>query len=141
MNDHLLALLVYDQPHPLESLKVVLEDLNDLSVETCSVRTCEEARRLVPQAQPHLIFTDISLPDGSWRDVVGMAEEANSPVDVIVVGAHQDIRLYVSVLEGGGFDFVLPPLSAKRCDSSLSRLNMMCVVAGKRMPPSLDTSS
>ena len=109
MNDHLLALLVYDQPHPLESLKVVLEDLNDLSVETCSVRTCEEARRLVPQAQPHLIFTDISLPDGSWRDVVKVAEKASSPVDVIVVGAHQDIRIYVSVLEGGGFDFVLPP--------------------------------
>jgi FixJ family two-component response regulator len=50
-----------------------------------------------------------------------MAEEANSPVDVIVVGAHQDIRLYVSVLEGGTFDFVLPPFE---------RPDMMCVVAG-----------
>jgi hypothetical protein len=49
MNDHLFALLVYDQAHPLESLRAVLKDLNDLSVETCSVRTCEEARRLVRQ--------------------------------------------------------------------------------------------
>jgi len=109
MNDSLTALLIYDQPHPLESLRAVLKDLNGLSVETCSVRTCEEARRMVRQTQPQLIFTDTSLPDGSWRDVVGMAEKASSPVDVIVVGAHQDIRLYVSVLEGGAFDFVLPP--------------------------------
>ena len=49
MNDHLFALLVYDQAHPLESLRAVLKDLNDLSVETWSVRTCEEARRLVRQ--------------------------------------------------------------------------------------------
>jgi len=38
-----------------------------------------------------------------------MAEMASSPVDVIVVGAKEDIRLYLSALEGGAFDFVLPP--------------------------------
>lgn len=106
MDGHAFALLVYDEPHPLESLKPVLRDL---SVETCSVRTCEEAGRLISQTQPQLVFTDASLPDGSWADVVRMAEMASSPVDVIVVGAKEDIRLYLSALEGGAFDFVLPP--------------------------------
>jgi DNA-binding NtrC family response regulator len=106
MNQHLSALLVYDQPHPLESLKPVLRDL---SVETCSVRTCEEAGRMVTQMRPQLVFTDTFLPDGSWADVVRMAKMASSPVDVIVVGAREDIKLYLSALEGGAFDFVLPP--------------------------------
>ena len=113
MNERFLALLVYDRPHPLESLNVALRDL---SVETCSVRTCEEARRLVPQAQPQLIFTDISLPDGSWADVVSVAQRAASPVDVIVVGANKDMQLYVSALEGGAFDFVLPPFERQALD-------------------------
>jgi DNA-binding NtrC family response regulator len=106
MNQHPFALLVHDQPRPLESLKLVLRDL---SVETHSVRTCEEAGRLIRQTRPPLVFTDVSLPDGSWTDVVRMAERASSPVDVIVVGAKEDIKLYLSTLEGGAFDFVLPP--------------------------------
>lgn len=113
MNDRFSVLLVYDRPQPLESLKGALKDL---SVETCSVRSCEEAQRLVPQAQPHLIFTDTSLPDGSWADVVEMAEKASSPVNVIVVGANQDTGLYLSALEGGAFDFVLPPFERQALD-------------------------
>ena len=96
MNHHPFAILVHDQPYPLESLKPVLRDL---SVETCSVRTCEDAGRLLTQTEPQLVFTDTSLPDGSWADVLRMAERASSPVDVIVVGAKEDIRLYLSALE------------------------------------------
>ena len=106
MNHHPVAILVHNQPYPLESLKPVLRDL---SVETLSVRTCEEAGRLITHTEPQLVFTDTSLPDGSWADVVRIAERACSPVDVIVVGAKEDIRLYLSALEEGAFDFVLPP--------------------------------
>ena len=102
MNYHLLTLLVHDQPHPLESLKPVPRNL---LVETCSARTCEEA-----ETEPQLVFTGTSLPDGSWADVVRMAEMPSSPVDVIVVGAKEDMRLYLSALEGRAFDFVLPPV-------------------------------
>jgi len=38
-----------------------------------------------------------------------MANEVASPVDVIVVGAKEDMGLYVLALEAGAFDFVLPP--------------------------------
>ena len=92
-NHHPFAILVHDQPHPLDSLKPVLRDL---SVETCSVRTCEEAGRLITQTEPQLVFTDTSLPDGSWADVVRMAERASSRVDVIVVwsqGRYQALPL------------------------------------------------
>jgi response regulator of citrate/malate metabolism len=39
---------------------------------------------------------------------------ASSPVDVIVVGAKKDIGLYLSALEEGAFDFVLPPFEHQR---------------------------
>jgi DNA-binding NtrC family response regulator len=106
MDHHPFALLVYHQPHPVESLKPVLRDL---SVETCGVRTCEEAGRMVGQTQFQIVFTDTSLPDGSWMDVVKMGKAARCPVDVIVVGAREDTNLYLSALEEGAFDFVLPP--------------------------------
>jgi two-component system response regulator AtoC len=113
MNDHLFALLLFDQSVVLESLKLALKHL---SVETCSARTLEEAERLLPQTQPHLIFTDTFLPDGSWVDVINLAEKAASPLNVIVVGTTTNSKLYLSALERGAFDFVLPPFEHQALD-------------------------
>jgi DNA-binding NtrC family response regulator len=113
MNNRLFALLLHDHSNTLESLRLALRDL---SVETFSVETLEKARRLLPQTQPHLVFTDTSLPDGSWTDVINLAEKAGTPVNVIVVGGSNDMKLYISALERGAFDFVLPPFEHEPLD-------------------------
>jgi len=113
MNDRYFALLVHDRPAPLESLKSALKDL---SIETYSVNSCEEAKRLIPQTEPQIVFTDTSLPDGTWTDVVDMAENAASPVNVIVVGSNKDVKFYISALERGAYDFVLPPFEREALD-------------------------
>lgn len=107
------ALLVHDQPEPVESLKVALRDL---SVDTYSVHTLEEAGRLIPQTQPHLVFTEVLLPDGSWGDVLNLAEKADTPMNVIVVGATKDTKLYISAMERGAYDFLLPPFEREPLD-------------------------
>jgi two-component system response regulator HydG len=65
--------------------------------------------KVVRRDQPDLIFTDTRLPDGSWTDLVDMAEKFDSPVNVIVVSTTEDVQLYISALQRGAFDFVLPP--------------------------------
>ncbi len=106
MAEHLFALLVHNRSESFESLK---RTLKDLSVETYSVATCKEAAALIAQCRPHVIFTDKSLADGSWASILNIAESADVPLSVIVVAAHPDTRLYVSVMERGAFDFVVPP--------------------------------
>jgi len=113
MNNRFFVLLVHDHSDALESLKLALKDL---SVETYSVQTVAETKRLLPQTQPHLVFTDTSLPDGSWADVIKLAEKASTPVNVIVVSANKDAKLYISALERGAFDFVLPPFEHDALD-------------------------
>jgi DNA-binding NtrC family response regulator len=107
------ALLVHDRADPLELLKSALKEL---SIDTYSVRSCEEARRLLPQTQPQLVFTDTTLPDGSWTDVIELAENAGSPVNVIVVGMIKDVKLYLTALDRGAFDFLLPPFKGDALD-------------------------
>lgn len=106
MSEHLFALLVHDQAESFESLR---RTLRDLSVETYSVATCKEAAALIAQCRPHMIFTAKSLTDGSWVSILDIAESADVPLSVVVVAAHPDTRLYVSVMERGAFDFVVPP--------------------------------
>ena len=59
--------------------------------------------------EPHAIFTENAVADGSWIGILHMAEAAQAPLSVIVGGALPDTRLYLSVMERGAFDFVAPP--------------------------------
>ena len=61
---------------------------------------------------PELVFTDTQLPDGTWSDVVRLAEGARAPVNVIVVSRLVDIPLYVRAIEQGAFDFITPPFES-----------------------------
>ena len=106
MSDHLFVLLIHDKSEPFESLK---RTLRDLPIETYSVSTCREAKELISQRKPQVVFTESSLPDGSWVSIFSMAEMAKLPLSVIVVGATPDTRFYLSVMERGAFDFVVPP--------------------------------
>src|SRR5437773_10522110 len=90
MNEKILALLLHDQDEPLSSLKSALANL---SVETTRARTCAEAfNELQRRVKPHLVFTDVTLPDGTWADVLRLPRKAFALVDVIVVARVVDMR-------------------------------------------------
>ena len=59
-----------------------------------------------------LVFTDTQLPDGTWADILALAQKAKLPVNVIVVARVVDTRFYVEVIETGAFDFLAPPFNA-----------------------------
>lgn len=104
------VLFVYDRTAPMEPLKLILKGQ---AVETWSVKTCEEVARLLDQTEPDLVFTDTQLPDGTWVDVIALAEKAPVAPNVIVVGACKDTKLYITAMENGAFDFILPPFEAE----------------------------
>ncbi len=106
MKDRTFALLIHDNPDSLTGLK---QALRKLAVETFSVRNCREAEILLPQTQPQVVFVDTTLSEGSWVDAIHLAEKADVPPNVIVVGSTTNIDLYLSAMERGAFDFVAPP--------------------------------
>src|SRR5487761_607587 len=101
------ALLVCNES---ESTLTLRNSLQQLSVATRQARSCEEARRLIgPGKQVDVIFGDVTLPDGDWAELVDLAKRAHSSAEVIVVSRLPDTRLYMEVMERGGFDFITPP--------------------------------
>jgi DNA-binding NtrC family response regulator len=109
MQERIRALLVHDRPEPMASLRRALESQ---SIETQSVRTCQEANRTLWGHQPpHLVLAAARLPDGSWEDLVLMAARAPAPVNVIVVSEVVDVAFYLEAIQVGAFDFIVPPMS------------------------------
>ena len=110
MQEKVLALVVHDGPRSLRALKAALERE---SVQIYEAQTRKEtARWLEGLNPPHLVFTDTALSDGTWSDILRMAQEARDPVDVIVVSSQIDDKLYVDVIQYGAFDFITPALTA-----------------------------
>lgn len=104
------ALLVHRQPDPWRSLKLALEGQ---SIKTSRARTCREvSRRLERASPPHLVFTDTTLSDGTWAEVLSLAAKAPAAVNVVVVSRLVDVKLYVEAIERGAWDFIAPPFEA-----------------------------
>jgi DNA-binding NtrC family response regulator len=107
MNSRLSAALVHDRQEPFSALKLALEQQG---IDISQPRGCEDLRRLFKQpGLPRLVFTDTTLPDGTWKNVLDLAANAPEPVHVIVVAPFVALKLYLESLESGAFDFIVPP--------------------------------
>lgn len=102
----ILAVLVSDGSRGFTKLRSLLKALG---VEIWSTYACAEAARLVDQTRPELIFTATELIDGTWSKNVELAENAPVQTNAIVVGRSHDIGLYLSAMDRGAFDFIIPP--------------------------------
>ena len=110
MNDEVVALLVNDRQDLFRTLEQLLRHLG---IETRHAHDCSEARTLLGGPwSPRLIFTDTALIDGTWREVLSLANATQKAVPVIVVSRFVDIELYLQTLESGVCDFIVPPLSS-----------------------------
>jgi len=104
------AILLHKAGAAMDLLKLALESQ---SIKIRWLTTVQEVGPLLQGPDPpHLVFTEAKLPDGTWADVVKQALGARKPVKVIVVSRLVDVSLYVDTMEGGAFDFIVPPLSA-----------------------------
>jgi DNA-binding NtrC family response regulator len=110
MKGKVTALLIFRQTEPYHDVEAALEKL---AIPTGRAQTLAEACHVLSRVNPPLlVFTESELPDGNWADVVSISGKASSPVSVIVVGQEIDTKLYASVIEVGGFDFIAPPFDA-----------------------------
>ena len=89
-----------------QDLKAVLRKQR---VEICCAKSCEQAARLLDQTHPEVVFTARLLKDGTWRDMIRLAENVSVPASVVVVAENRDIQLSISAMDYGAFDCILPP--------------------------------
>lgn len=121
MKRNAFALLVHERPEPCQALKAVLRRLG---VDTFSVSSYAEAAHLLEQTHPHLLLTDTELPDGTWIDIVTLAQDAPAPICAILVGPSVGPELSQAAVDYGAFACLSPPFDAE----SVSRLVAQAMV-------------
>lgn len=62
------------------------------------------------RVRPEVVICDQELPDGSWKDILGVVGTLYCPPPVIVISKEPDDRLWAEVLMLGGYDALTEPL-------------------------------
>jgi FixJ family two-component response regulator len=60
--------------------------------------------------RPEVVICEQVLPDGTWKDILGVTETLYSPPSVVVVSRLADDDLWAEVLTEGGYDSLAKPL-------------------------------
>jgi DNA-binding NtrC family response regulator len=90
--------------------KPLLDALESCAIEVLPVYDCNQARRVF-EAQPpvQVVVTDAVLHDGNWRRVLEIVARGRRKIEVIVCSRLGDPKLWLDVLEEGGYDVLVEP--------------------------------
>jgi DNA-binding NtrC family response regulator len=72
--------------------------------------TCGEAIRELWCGGARVVFCEMTLPDGEWKDVIGRIADLRHPPRFAVVSKRADEGLWFDVLNLGGYDVLSKPL-------------------------------
>jgi DNA-binding NtrC family response regulator len=100
-------LLVEDKDSLRTMLRHALERQGHAVLEA---RDQPEAMRLLQQAQPALVLSDLRLPEGDGFGVLRSSKELDPDVPVIVMTAYGSIEDAVAAMKEGAMDFLAKPV-------------------------------
>jgi len=87
----------------------LLETLESCGIDVLAVCDCSEARRMLEIQPVQVVLTDTALPDGDWRRVLEIVERRRRKIQVVVCSRLSDPKLWLDVLEQGGYDVLIEP--------------------------------
>ena len=68
-----------------------------------------------------VVLTDLSMPDGSGLELLGVAKERTKATEVIVMTAHSSVEAALAAMKDGAYDFVQKPFSNAELKATIER--------------------
>lgn len=110
------AIIVDDEKLAREDLLSLLEEFSDVKV-IAQAGNVEEAKKLVNELEPDLIFLDIQMPG---KDGFELLAELNTKAKIIFVTAYDEYA--IKAFEVNAQDYLLKPVNSNRLKSALEHL-------------------
>ena len=87
----------------------LLDALESCGIEVVPACDCSEARQILESCPMQVVVTDEALSDGDWRGVIEIVERGRRNIQVVVCLRSGDPKLWLDVLEQGGYDVLVQP--------------------------------
>ncbi|MCG8687998.1 MAG: sigma-54 dependent transcriptional regulator, partial [Desulfobacterales bacterium] len=108
--------IVDDEPTIREGVTSELED--DYSV--YSFETAEDALDAFKEKTPDLILLDIDLPGINGNEALPKFKKLKNDVLVIMITAYEDIKLVISCMKEGAWDYIVKPIHMEALEVTIA---------------------
>lgn len=105
----LRILIVEDEPPIARSLKVMMEQLPDMTVVACAVNGLDALNWLEKEAVD-IVFTDVSMPIMGGIELISNIYNHYPDIVTVIVSGYQDFEYVRSALQYKAYDYILKPV-------------------------------
>ncbi len=114
----LRALIVDDEPIACETLRLLLEErCGDLLCVIGSAHSAAEARRLLPQLQPDIVFLDVEMPGEDGFTLLRSLPQRDFAVIFVTAYEHYAVQ----ALRVSAVDYLLKPVNPEELRQAVER--------------------
>jgi two-component system response regulator HydG len=95
--------------------------LKKKGLDTILAGSLAKAKTYLEKETIDLVLTDHRLPDGTGLDVLDRSKARSASVPVVLITAYSDIRVAVSAIKKGAFEYITKPVNAQELLHVVSR--------------------
>lgn len=114
------TIIIDDEENARNNLKLMLEEFCPLVDVLAEAGSADEARKLIIEHQPDLLFLDINMPNEDGFELLDSIEEKN--FSVIFVTAHNQFAL--KALKAGAIDYIEKPIDIEDLQNAVSKIKV-----------------
>jgi YesN/AraC family two-component response regulator len=114
-------MLVDDEPSILDSTSRMI-DKNPAFKVVCRAYLVSEAKQLIGDCRPDVLFSDIKMPGGSGLDLIKYVSETLPHCTMVVISGYDDFKYVRDSFVYGVEDYLLKPVSPSTFLPFLDRL-------------------
>jgi NtrC-family two-component system response regulator AlgB len=115
-------LIVDDEPHIRQTLKIALEAMGHSAAEAVDSAT---TRRRFEQGNFDVLLVDVRLGTESGIDLMEEVLRDRPGLAVVIITAHASIDLAVDAMRRGAFDFLAKPFTPAQVRATLERVSVL----------------
>ncbi len=104
----------------VEDARTLAPMLAAVGISFSHVTDLGQAKKLLECETFGTVLTEASLPDGSWKDVVGVVGRIKRKVVVVTTDLLADARFWVDVLQYGAYNVLPKPFSRREVQRVLA---------------------
>jgi len=112
------AIIIDDEQNARENLNLILQDHCSEVEVVAMASSADEARKLIKEHEPNLLFLDINMPNEDGFELLESIENKN--FSVIFITAHNQFAL--KALKAGAIDYIEKPIDIEDLQEAVSKV-------------------
>lgn len=114
------TIIIDDEENARSNLKLILDDFCPTINVVAEASSAEEARALITEHNPDLLFLDINMPNEDGFELLDSIENKN--FSVIFITAHNQFAL--KALKAGAIDYIEKPIDIEDLQQAVSKVKI-----------------